>query len=201
MDAYRFVTHQRQDKDDVVDPQTLLTFGKTLELFAEAIPGTFIQLFAVFNTDGAVSTTAILALTSSFCTSAVLSTVTSYDWDNDREHRDYHPDIYVYFPSKIKAMAGVLLVMVLMSASNLVCRALSRVLFYEVGGKELFVTMFRGEMLIYLIQKLARGDFYYWPPLPPGPSIFCAVLLRIIMKVRAYEDWREERSDEASQIP
>ena len=162
IDAWRLATQKKQEKGEIVDPQMILTTTKTMELFAESIPNTVIQLSAIFNTDKTVTPTVALALISSFMTAAVLSTVTSHEYDSSKEKQRFHPCFYGFVPKKIKSKVGILLVMVVMSAFNLICRALSCILFYESGGIKLFLYVFGGEFLAYIGYKLLRRDFLYW---------------------------------------
>ena len=53
----------------------------------------------------------------------------------------------------------------------------------QVGGKTLAISVLVGEMVVYLIFKVVRGDYRYWMPLPQGTSLVVSLITRVTVKV------------------
>ena len=71
--------------------------------------------------------------------------------------------------------------MVLNSALLLLMRSLSAAMLMLVQ-KRYFVLFMAGDMALYLLQKVLRGDFYYWFPIDGAFGLFISLLLRWIVK-------------------
>ena len=68
------------------------------------------------------------------------------------------------------------------------CQALGKgleiAILVQIGGKMLVFCVLGGEMGVYLIFKVVRGDFRYWLPMPNnGSSLMISLLFRVIVKV------------------
>jgi len=48
--------------------------------------------------------------------------------------------------------------------------------------KRYFVLYMAGEMALYLLQKVFRGDFHYWLPIDGAFGLFASLVLRVIVK-------------------
>jgi hypothetical protein len=74
--------------------------------------------------------------------------------------------------------------MMLNSALMLLIKSFGAALLMAVD-KRYFVSYLICDMGFYLLQKLARGDFWYWIPVHGGFGVFLSVLLRIVIKTIA----------------
>ena len=71
--------------------------------------------------------------------------------------------------------------MVLNSALLLLMRSLSAAMLMLVEKWHLMISL-AGDMALYLLQKVARGDFYYWLPLDGVGGVFVSFMIRMIVK-------------------
>ncbi len=124
---------------------------------ATSIPGTIIQAMAIFST-GDLSATPVASLASSILTSAFISAQLSHEWDTSEKLQQLDPTFYGYLPSSLKWRGFTLLQLFLMSTFNLVIRALSFVILSQRSMSRVMI-VFGGELALYLVVKILRGDF------------------------------------------
>ena len=72
--------------------------------------------------------------------------------------------------------------MTLMGAINILVKGLSVVLIGMLGAKWA-ITYVTADIGLFLLIKVARGDFYYWFPLDGWALAVLSFLVRIIIKV------------------
>lgn len=74
--------------------------------------------------------------------------------------------------------------MVVNSSVTLLMRASAAALLIS-SHVNYFVAYLVGDMILYLTQKVARGDFWYWVPIKGhAANFFLSLLFRVTMKVR-----------------
>ena len=73
--------------------------------------------------------------------------------------------------------------MYLLSFCQLLGKSLEMAILVQVGGKILALSVLGGEMVVYLIYKVVRGDFRYWVPMSRWPSLALSLLERVAVKV------------------
>jgi len=71
--------------------------------------------------------------------------------------------------------------MMLQSALLLLIRSFSAAMLMLVN-KRYLVMYSTGDMALYLLQKVARGDFYYWFPIDGAFGLFLSLLMRVAVK-------------------
>jgi len=71
--------------------------------------------------------------------------------------------------------------MVLNSALLLLVRSLSAAMLILVKKRYLAIYM-AGDMAMYLLQKVARGDFHYWFPIDGALGLLASLLVRVLAK-------------------
>ena len=75
----------------------------------------------------------------------------------------------------------LLVCMTLNSTLLLLVRAFSAAMLM-LAKKRYLVIYLAGDMALYLLQKVARGDFHYWLPVDGAAGLFVSLLLRVIVK-------------------
>jgi len=105
----------------------------------------------------------------------------SYDFDTDPVKRKESPDFYGYIPDEGMARPLILVCMTLNSALLLLVRAFSAAMIMLVNKRCLAMYM-AGDMALYLLQKVARGDFHYWIPVDGALGLFVSLMMRVIIK-------------------
>ena len=73
--------------------------------------------------------------------------------------------------------------MYMLSFCQLLGKSFEIVILMQVGGKTLVVAVLGGEMVVYLLYKVIRGDWRYFLNLPAAGSFFASVILRVTVKV------------------
>ena len=98
--------------------------------------------------------------------------------------RKQTPDFYGYIPDEGIARPLLLVCMTLNSALLLLVRAFSAAMLMLVNKRYLAIYM-AGDMALYLLQKVARGDFHYWMPIDGAVGLFVSLVMRVIIKTIA----------------
>ena len=182
VDAYRVATGAKQEVGKAADQLVEITFTKWIETFAEAIPGLIIQLMAIASIEEGVATSAWISLAISALTTGFASATTSYDWDTDPLKREQTPDFYGYIPSKASKRLLVFVSMMFLTAGMLLIRCMIIVVLGAIGSS--WVALYiGGDIGLYLIVKILRGDFWWWMPLGGNLEIFSSIVNRVAFKV------------------
>jgi len=105
----------------------------------------------------------------------------SYDYDTDPVKRKETPDFYGYIPDEGIARPLLLVCMTLNSALLLLARAFSAAMLMLVSKRYLAIYL-AGDMALYLLQKVVRGDFHYWTPVDGVFGLFLSLTLRVAVK-------------------
>mmetsp|Transcript_15445 Transcript_15445/g.30798 ORF Transcript_15445/g.30798 Transcript_15445/m.30798 type:complete len:493 (+) Transcript_15445:35-1513(+) len=186
VDAHRLASEVETQVGAVGDARSEMTLGRIIEMVVEAIPGTIIQAMAMFSDDGDRSWIPILALLSSASFCAFISAQLSAEWDASKEKRKMDPRFYGFLPRSLTQRCFVLLMLSGLSFLNLIIRALSLVILAQMSTS-LAVAVFGGELGLYFLVKIARGDFQYWIMLYGPPGQFASFMMRLLVKLTV--DW------------
>ena len=100
--------------------------------------------------------------------------------DVDPENRKLAPEFYGFIPDDGKRTV-IFGCMILNSALLLFLRGFSAAMLMLVNIRYFLVYMV-GDMALYLLLKVARGDFLYWFPLDGLLGIFVSLLMRTLAK-------------------
>jgi hypothetical protein len=95
VDAYRVANGQKQEQGDLIDPLTMLMFGKVLETVVEAIPALILQS-AIIMTIADPSMVALVSIVFSCLAIAYTSTTIAYDAETDPSRRRNNPEFFGY---------------------------------------------------------------------------------------------------------
>ncbi|GMI25215.1 hypothetical protein TeGR_g3083 [Tetraparma gracilis] len=164
VDAMRVVSNAEMDEHHLMDAKMELVCTKGSEMFCESIPGCILQVTALIQGGSRDKMgTKILSIVVSAITTGMGSAAISYDYDSDPEKRRKLPDFYGYLPDDGNKRTLMYVCMVINSALLLLFRSIGAALLMLADPK-IFVAYMAGDHLLYLLQKLARGDFLYWLP-------------------------------------
>ena len=101
--------------------------------------------------------------------------------DTDPVMRKENPNFYGYIPDQGIGRILLLVCMTLNSTLLLLVRAFSAAILMLVNTRYL-VMYLAGDMALYLLQKVARGDFFYWMPVAGALGL---VMSRVMVKTIA----------------
>ena len=182
VDAYRVAKGKKQETGKSFDALTEMAYMKGIEMFAEAIPGVIIQLMAIATSDGDVAAAAWVSLIVSALTTGFASATISYDFDTDPVRREQVPDFYGYVPTNPTKRSIIFVSMMLFSACMLVIRCMTIVVLGLLGRR--WVSLYIGaDLVLYLLVKIFRGDFWYWTPVGGNAEIVSSIVCRVVVKV------------------
>ena len=75
------------------------------------------------------------------------------------------------------------MLMMLMSTCHNLSRSIGCALLAASGEMTMVLSVVGGEMLLYLVWKILREDFFYWLPVDGFLGIFGSFLVRVLVKV------------------
>ncbi|GMI32546.1 hypothetical protein TeGR_g12943 [Tetraparma gracilis] len=182
VDAMRVVSNAEMHEHHMMTAKIELVFTKGIEMFCESIPGCILQVTALIQGGSREQmATKVLSIIVSAITTGMGSASISYDFDSDPEGRRILPSFYGYLPDDGNKRTIMYFCMVLNSALLLLLRSIGAALLMLVDTK-MFVAYMAGDQLLYLLQKLVRGDFLHWVPVEGVGGLAWALLERVIVK-------------------
>ena len=108
------------------------------------------------------------------------SAMIAYDIDTDQPHRATQPKFYGYIKNEQRGRTFLLMTMI--STLHNLSRSLGYAIL-AVVDLNLALKFFVGEVGAYLLYKLLRRDFYFWPRLDGVLSVIISLLERTLTKV------------------
>jgi len=184
---YRVIAGAEQSAGSLANARAQMSGSQVIEVVFEGIPGTIIQLMALFQDGADTSAWRLASLGSSAFTTAFISADMSFGWDASPEQRRRDPRFYGYLPTQLARRALSMLLVFIVSICNLAARSLACVLLVKKGGVPLLSAVLGGELGLFLALKTARGDFWYWTPVYGIPGFVFSLLVRLIVKISV--DW------------
>ena len=141
--------------------------------------GCVLQLYAILKS-GERTYRAIVSVSVSAITTGFNSASISFDKDVDPKKRKESPAFYGYIPDG-GSRTVIFGCMMLNSALLLLMRSLSAAMLMLVK-KRYFVLYWAGDVALYLLQKVAKGDFRYWIPVDGAMGLLMSLVIRVLGK-------------------
>jgi len=179
IDARRVANGNVKIDETLFDPVLELIYTKVIEMFSESIPSSILQTFAMLGGDG-VSKTAVSSIVVSAMAIAFASATISNDLDTDPERRKLVPEFYGYMPNKNRLL--VFFLMMIMTSAHVLMKILACSLMLRLN-QVWFALYLAGDMCIYFLFKIVRGDFRYFLNLSEILSWIGSFLIRSIVKI------------------
>ena len=114
-------------------------------------------------------------------TTGFISATVSYDFDTDPHKRAVNPEFYGYVPDDGRKRAFLFATMILLSATQVLIKATLIIVLASIGSRQ-SVYYILGEIVLYLLYKVARRDFIHWLPLEGVLSLISSGLIRVVIK-------------------
>ncbi|GMH81209.1 hypothetical protein TL16_g08858 [Triparma laevis f. inornata] len=181
VDAYRVAIGAEKEEQVMFDPLMEMMYTKSIELFAESIPGCVIQIIGYMASDEKLEM-ALVSIIVSALTAGFTCAQISYDMDTDPVKRSQKPHFYGYVPDVAASRTIVFVTMIFISSVMLLVKSLAVALLIRVGFLY-FVGYIVVDIGVFFLYKFWLGDFRYYLPLKGWWSIFLSVIVRIIEKV------------------
>ncbi|GMI32456.1 hypothetical protein TeGR_g7304 [Tetraparma gracilis] len=188
VDAWRVAKGVEKTITQSFSPEVELVGTKVIEMFCESIPGTVLQAGALVSgmkeNGGAFSEVALGSIVVSALTTGFGSAMLSFAFDISPDGRSGYPGFYGYIPDSAGKRAAIFICLTMNSALLLILRSVSTVLLLRVDGR-LVLCYYLGEHAVYMAYKIARGDFWYWIPVPGAfqetvISVFARVSIKAV---------------------
>jgi len=179
MDAKKVADGNIQLEDTLFVPNIELTISKCAEIFAEAIPSSVLQVFALFEAKKAGSAAIFSILISAF-TIAYSSTIISMDFDTEPLARNTNPDFFGYIPDNNRGL--VMFLMVVMTTSHVLIKVVACALMMRMS-QACFWLYVLCDTSLYFVYKIIRGDLRYWIPLDGILGWLITVIARVGIKI------------------
>jgi len=182
VDAYRVSTNH---EDDQVTFDTLseMISNKGSELACESIPGCVLQLYVWLLAPEKAGKYSLLSIGISCLTTGFTSAMIAFDMDVHVTKRNSQPKFYGYIPNDNALRGRCFLLMTMMGALHNLSRSLGCALFAASNAESLFLMLVGGEIGLYILFKIVRRDFYWWPVGKGIVFVIGSLVERICVKI------------------
>ena len=185
VDAWRLASGAQDAEGQPGNAMVAYTFSKGAELFAEAIPGSVIQMSAIMKTGSKTTNSAAFSFVFCILTAAFTASTLSWEWDVNKDNRRKAPFFYGYVPRNLDSKIAVFISLFALSLFNLFVRSLTFIIFDINGGGSLVAMIMGAELFLCLAIKRVRGDLAYWMPVYGFSGIVLATIARTMASVIA----------------
>ena len=127
---------------------------------------------------------ALVSIVISALTTGYTSAMIAFDFDVDVAHRKIQPTFYGCIPDDNGLRGRCFTLMTLIGMLHNLSRSVGCTLLATVDMNLLFAVV-GGEMLLFFLYKLARGDFLYWVRVEGSVGVITSFLARVVVKVIA----------------
>ena len=155
--------------------------NKGIELSFKSIPGCVLQIYVWLNNPAEAGTYALASFAISSMTTGFSSAMISFDFDVDVPHRRAQPKFYGYIPDDNRLRGRCFVLMTLISALHNVNRSVGCALL-AAGDRILLLLFSGGEIMLYLVFRLSRGDFLVWTRIGGGMGLLLSFISRMMGK-------------------
>ena len=164
-----------------------LYFTQGIELGTEAIPGCVLQTYVVLRNPEEAGIGALISIGISTLTTGFASALISFDKDVDVLGRKDQPTFYGYIPDDHATRGRCFFLMTIMSALHNLSRSIGCALLAASSSGKMnllyFVGGYSGEMIIFLVWKILRRDFFYWVRIEGPLAFLLAFFNRFVVKI------------------
>ena len=150
---------------------------------AESIPGCVLQCYIWLSSPELAGLATLVSILISAATTGTSSAIIAFDKDVDEKGRKEMPQFYGYIPDDHSRRRMCFLAMTTISALHNLSRSVGYALLAKSGGTNLAALVIGGEILLFLLFKIIRRDFMYWPRVDGFLGITLSLLVRIIFKI------------------
>jgi len=183
VDAYRVSTNQEANNSSI-DSLSEMVMNKGIEITFESIPACVLQIYVWLLAPEKAGAYALLSICISCLTTGFTSATIAFDMDVDVPHRKNQPKFYGYIPNDNSLRVRSFVLMTLMSALHNLSRSTGCALLATFGTYNLVLIFVGCEVGFYLLLKIIRRDFYYWPRLSGGEAKCGGVASIIVASVQ-----------------
>ena len=183
VDAFRVISGVKAGVDDLVEPLFESILSKVVEVVTESIPSALVQIYAVLaSSDDGVQTASIMSIVISIATIAFATKTNCFDFYLDTVRLAHAPDFYGYNPNTSGKRTVVFFSMLFFTACHVWVRLLGIALLAVVNPTTTAVVL-AGDMLFFLLFKIARNDLRYWLRLDEVLSWVTTIVIRVVTKL------------------
>jgi len=174
---WRVLTNAKIEGHEVVPPVHEMILFLTVEVFAECIPVTVLQVIKILDSEELDIVVLLALLTSAAVVADAIAYVT-YVRDSNEEIRRTGKLFYGFMPLSGIRLMIVMIAMHVLSFCQLVGKSIAIALLAQIGGKSLAILVLSCEIGAYLLYKIVRRDFFSWLPVPNTAYVASARAVR-----------------------
>jgi len=178
------VSTNHEDEEAPIEPLLEIIFNKCCELAMESILGCVLQMYVYLAYPNEADSFALVSILISSITTGYTSAMIAFDNDVDTEGRKGQPRFYGYIPDDNGLRGRCFTLMTLIGMLHNLSRSVGCALL-AVTDKNLLFAFVGGEILLYLLYKLARGDILFWARVEGVAGVIVSIFYRVIVKVIA----------------
>ena len=158
--------------------------NKEIELATESIPGCVLQLYVWLTNPEQAGSFALASIGISAMTTGYTSAMIAFDFDIDTNRRKNQPLMYGYIPDDNGARGRCFVLMTFMSTLHNLSRSVGCALLAVSQDKRIVLYFIVGEMILYLLFKVARNDFLCYFRIDSTANAYAlSFLSRIMVKI------------------
>ena len=181
VDAGKVASGAEKDVNMTMNAEMEMTLSRGVEIVCESLPSGIMQVYA-FLLAKEKSKAAAVSLVLSAMTTGFVGTVISWDLDTSPSKRKLSSEFYGYVKNDQKSRTFTFLAMFMITCSHVLMKTMAASLVMCVNGVWLMLYL-GGDMLLFLLVKIIRGDFRYWINLPNKLSVLISFVIRFFAKI------------------
>ena len=183
VDAYRVSTNHEAVEESVSSLSEMM-YNKAVELATEAIPGCILQCFVYISNPDQAGDFALISIIVSSLVTGFTSAMIAFDMDVDIPHRENQPQMYGFVPDADKLRGRCFALLTAIGTLHSLSRCVGCAIIVAGAGKTELAAILVGEMTIYLLYKIARRDFMYYPRIEGRlAGVTVSFLVRVMSKI------------------
>ena len=178
VDAFRVASGHLQATGTPVDAMAEMTISKVVEMVTESTPSALLQTATALGSRTRSWATIGSIIFSCLATAFTALTI-AWDFETHPMKRRNNPEFYGYLPDDPGRATVIFLLMFILHATLVIGKIFAMALLVLTDWHWLAAYL-AGDMTIYIVYKVLRGDLYYFVP---GMGLPLSFLCRVIVKV------------------
>jgi len=174
-------TGVEKDPNQLFTSEIEITLSRSVEIACESVPSGIMQAYAFLLAREKSKAAAISLVISVMCT-GFAGTVIGWDLDTSPLKRKVVPDFYGYIKNDPTSRTVLFLAIFIMTCSHVLMKTISTALVMSVSGTWISIYL-GGDMIVFLLVKIIRGDLRYWFNLPNTMSLAASFIIRFCSKI------------------
>ena len=184
VDARKVASGVEKHVNELYNSEMEMTMSRSVEIVCESLPSGIMQMYAFLLAKDRNNVAAAVSIVISAMTTGFAGTIISWDLETSTIKREVSPDFYGYIKNDPTSRTFTFLAMFMLTCTHVLMKTMATSLLICVSETWLAIYL-GGDMVVFLLVKIIRGDFRYWFNLPNSLGWFVSLLMRVAGKVLA----------------